>query len=192
MAIINDKRCKVCNSEYRNKIEKLLSEGMSARKISDYINDEYGENISHNSINTHKKKHWNVNKEVQRVKIQEESKELFQEKVKEGLTRLDSLKHERSENLSLANKLRLLIDKIIDQLTDFLEGKTKKLKINPEVIKGIQALYNTATNGVRYSASEEYKQLEGGNEDDPFKILMDLMSAAEDDKDGLEEDEETS
>jgi hypothetical protein len=24
MAIINDKRCKVCNSEYRNKIEKLF------------------------------------------------------------------------------------------------------------------------------------------------------------------------
>lgn len=179
MAVINDKRCKVCVSEHRNEIEKMLTEGISARRISEYIQNKYNETISHNSINTHKKKHWNIEKEVQRVAIEKESEELFHEKVREGLTRLDALKKERNKNQEMSDRLRILINKIIDQILEYYEGKRKKLDINPELFKAIQSLYNTTTSGVRYNASEEYRQLDGGDEDDPFKDLINALGNLE-------------
>ena len=39
----------------------------------------------------------------------------------------------------------------------------------------MQALYNTATNQVRYTASEEFKQLDQDTED-PFVKLMEMIA----------------
>lgn len=181
MAIKHNNKCKVCNSEHRTEIEKLLSEGWSARRISAWLKETYDESISDNAILRHKKKHWNVSQEIKKRISQKESEELFEEEVEKRIGRIESLRKERIENLELAIKLR----KIFNEL---LEGEGWK-RLHPETFKAMQALYNTVTNQVRYTAAEEFKQLDQDTED-PMLKLMELMSnghkEAEDDSEEAE------
>ena len=167
MAVVHDKRCKVCNSSHRTEIERLLAEGWSARRISEWLEEHFGEKISHAAISSHKKKHWNVAEEVKKRAAQKESEELFEIEVSKGLSRLDALKKEREENQKLAEKLRKIFFELIDN------GDWKR--VHPETFKAMQALYNTATNQVRYTASEEFKQLDQDTED-PFVKLMEMIA----------------
>lgn len=182
MTPIYDKRCKVCNSEHRAEIEKLLAEGWSASRISEWLKETYGEEISYTSVLRHKKNHWNVTKEVKKRISQKESEELFEVEVTKRIGRIESLRKERIENLELAMKLR----KIFNEL---LENDNWK-RLHPETFKAMQALYNTATNQVRYTAAEEFKQLDQDTED-PMMKLMELISnghkETEDDSEEAEE-----
>lgn len=167
MSVIHDTRCKVCNSPHRNEIENLLSEGWGTKRISAWLKETYDEQISHTSILNHKKKHWNVAREIKKRAAQKESEELFEAEVQKGLSRLEALKKEREENQKLAEKLRKIF-------FDLLENDNWK-RLHPETFKAMQALYNTATNQVRYTASEEYKQLDQDTED-PMLKLMELIA----------------
>ncbi|ABR31310.1 hypothetical protein [Thermosipho melanesiensis] len=166
MPVIHNKQCKVCNSEHRTEIEKLLAEGWGTRRISKWLKDKYNESISDNAILNHKKKHWNVSKEIKKRAARKESEELFEEEVKKGLTRLETLRTEREENFKLAKELRTIFFGLLKS------GKWKRL--HPETFKAMQSLYNTATNQVRYTAAEEFKQLDQDTED-PFVKLMELI-----------------
>ena len=167
MPVIHNKRCKVCNSPHRNEIENLLSEGWGTKRISIWLKETYGEEISDKAILNHKNKHWNVAKEIKKRAAQKESEELFELEVSKGLSRLESLKKEREENHKLAEKLRKIF-------FDLLENDDWK-RLHPETFKAMQALYNTATNQVRYTASEEFKQLDQDTED-PFVKLMEMIA----------------
>jgi len=167
MPVIHDKRCKVCNSSYRNQIEKLLAEGWGTKRISNWLKEKYNEKISAGSILNHKNKHWNVSKEIKKRATQKESEEIFEEEVQKGLTRIESLRKERVENQELAEKLRKIFN-------DLLENDNWK-RLHPETFKAMQALYNTATNQVRYTAAEEFKQLDQDTED-PMLKLMELIA----------------
>ena len=166
-------RCKVCNSPHRAEIEKLLAEGWSSRRISKWLEETYGEKISHNAISTHKKYHWNVAEEVRKRAAQKESEELFEQEVQKGLSRLEALRREREENRKLAEELRRIFFEILKS------GEWQDL--NPETLKAMQALYNTATNQVRYTAAEEFKQLDNDAED-PFTRLLEMIKHAEGDE----------
>jgi len=167
MSIVHDKKCKVCNSPHRAEIEKLLSEGWGVKRISKWLLDTYDEKISDGTILRHKKQHWNVAKEIQRRLSQKESEELFEAEVRKGLTRIESLRKERIENQELAEKLRKIFN-------DLLKDDSWK-RLHPETFKAMQALYNTATNQVRYTAAEEFKQLDQDAED-PMLRLMELIA----------------
>jgi len=160
-------RCKVCNSPHRAEIERLLAEGWSSRRIAQWLEEKFGEKISHRAINEHKKRHWNVAKEIKRRAAQKESEELFEQEVQKGLTRLEALRREREENRKLAEELRRIFFSILKS------GEWQE--INPETFKAMQSLYNTATNQVRYTAAEEYKQLDSDSED-LFAKLLEMIS----------------
>ena len=51
-------------SDNRDIIDDLLLEGKSPRFVSDYIKNEFNENISHTAINNYRKNKLNVKKEV--------------------------------------------------------------------------------------------------------------------------------
>ncbi len=182
MSIKHNSQCKVCNSEHRVEIEKLLTEGWGVKRISDWLKEKYNEHISHTAIHNHKKNHWNVGLEIKKRAAQKESKELFEEEVKKGLTRLEALKTERDENFRLAQELRSIFFNLLKT------GEWKR--VHPETFKAMQSLYNTATNQVRYTAAEEFKQLDQDTED-PFVKLMELITNdKESDGDDSEEAEE--
>ena len=180
--VVHSKRCKVCNSSHRAEIERLLAEGWSTRRISKWLEETYGEKISRSSIQTHKKYHWNVSEEVKKRAAQKESEELFEEEVQKGLTRLEALRREREENRKLAEKLRRIFFDVLER------GEWKEL--DPETLKALQALYNTATNQVRYTAAEEFKQLDSDAED-PFARLLEMIRHAEQDEGAGEKTEES-
>jgi len=77
------------------------------------------------------------------------------------------LRNERQENQKLADQLRLIFFDLIQT------GEWKK--INPETLKGLQGLYNTATSQVRASAAEEFRQLDQ-NVEDPMAQLLELIA----------------
>jgi|GEM_PF-6590080 len=54
----NNKLCKVCNSPHRAEIEELyFVKGWGCRRISKYLYEKYGEDISHVAIYNHMKNH---------------------------------------------------------------------------------------------------------------------------------------
>jgi len=171
MSIKHSSHCKVCNSEHRSEIEKLLTEGWGVKRISDWLKEKYNEHISHTAIHNHKKNHWNVGLEIKKRAAQKESEQLFEEEVKKGLSRLETLKVEREQNFELAKQLRMIFFDLIKT------GDWKR--IHPETFKAMQSLYDTATNQVRYTAAEEFKQLDQDIED-PFAKLMELIKNDED------------
>jgi len=175
-------RCKVCNSPHRAEIEQLLAEGWSSRRISRWLLEKYGEKISFASIQNHKKYHWNVAEEIRKRAAQKESEELFEQEVQKGLTRLEALRREREENRKLAEELRQILFEVLKS------GEWRVL--DPETLKALQALYNTATNQVRYTAAEEFKQLDTDAED-PFTKLLEMIRHAEGDEGTREETEES-
>jgi hypothetical protein len=183
MSILHNSKCKVCNSEHRAEIEKLLAEGWGVKRISAWLEETYNEHISHTAILRHKKSHWNVGLEIKKRAAQKESEQLFEEEVKKGLSRLETLKVEREQNFELAKQLRMIFFDLIKT------GDWKR--IHPETFKAMQSLYNTATNQVRYTAAEEFKQLDQDAED-PFVKLMELITNdKESDGDDSEEAQES-
>lgn len=166
MSIKHNSQCKVCNSEHRVEIEKLLAEGWGVKRISEWLEEKYNERISHTAIHNHKKKHWNVGLEIKKRAARKESEKIFEEEVKKGLTRLETLRTEREENFKLAKELRNIFFGLLKS------GEWKRL--HPETFKAMQSLYNTATNQVRYTAAEEFKQLDQDIED-PFAKLMEMI-----------------
>lgn len=179
-------QCKVCNSPHRAEIEKLILEGWSVRRIANWLKETYGEQISHAAIANHKNKHFNVAREIRKRVSVEESKQLFETAVREGISRIDSLKQERLKNIELAEMLR----SIFKQLLVNNNWKT----VSPETIKALQMLYHTATTQVRLTAAEEYKQLGGTDVEDVVgELLRQLAGIEEDEEDrgGSEEASET-
>lgn len=74
---MKSKKCKVCNSEYRAEIEELyFVKGWGSRRISKYIYETYGEDISHAAIANHFKHH--VSEELLN-KIEEETTKACEE-----------------------------------------------------------------------------------------------------------------
>lgn len=169
--VVYEKLCKVCNSPHRAEIEERLAQGWSSRRISTWLQDTYGEIISHSSIALHKRKHWNVEEEVRRRAAK--SEQLFETEVNKGLSRLEALRREREENQKLAEQLRGIFFELLQT------GNWKR--IHPETLKGLQALYNTATTQVRYTAAEEFKQLDQDTED-PFVKLLEMIRHAKGDE----------
>lgn len=160
-------RCKVCNSPHRNEIETLLAQGWGTPRISQWLKDTYSEEISHKSIYKHKMNHWNVQREIAARISTQQSQELFEQQVQKGITRIESLRNERQENQKLADQLRLIFFDLIQT------GEWKT--INPETLKALQGLYNTATSQVRASAAEEFRQLDQ-NVEDPMAQLLELIA----------------
>lgn len=189
----HNRRCKVCKSEHRTEIEQLIAAGWGARRIVAWLKETYGEEMSETPIWVHKKYHFNVKEEIKKrlalveskeiVEEQEkQSKELFEQEVEKGITRLEMLKQEREQNYKLACELRIIFLDLI---------KTGEWKtIHPEIFKAMQMLYNTATSQVRYCASEEYKQLNQDSED-PFVVLMELIKTVGDESGADSEDSQS-
>lgn len=75
------RKSKIESSPHYNEIVELLVAGYSARHVSDYLLNEYGEKISHTSLNKFKKGKLNIKAAV-RQKIIEEEKKKTKENIK--------------------------------------------------------------------------------------------------------------
>ena len=101
-------RCKVCTSEHRREIEEKYQSGMSARAISKWLAETYGEEISHRSISNHMAKHFNVREIVQKKYIEnksedpEERMKVFVEEELDEIAELDSIIRESKELRQIA------------------------------------------------------------------------------------------
>lgn len=74
MCVNMARKSKVETSTHYNKIVELLVAGYSARYVSNYLEDEYNEKISHVALNNYKKNNLNVKAAVKK-KILEKEKE---------------------------------------------------------------------------------------------------------------------
>ena len=74
MCVNMARKSKVETSTHYNKIVELLVAGYSARYVSNYLDDEYNEKISHVALNNYKKNNLNVKAAVKK-KILEKEKE---------------------------------------------------------------------------------------------------------------------
>jgi len=79
MASINS-RCKVCESPYRAEFEQLYFQGWGGKRISKYLKEKYGVEISHVTIIKHMNEHV---KQQLREAIEKETTEIYTQMYKE-------------------------------------------------------------------------------------------------------------
>lgn len=90
------RKSKVETSPHFEEIVDLLLQGKSGRKISDYLKNEYNEDIGFNAINTYRRKHINLEDKV----LREVDKRLSEKAVKE---KVDTLEHIEESTQAVVN-----------------------------------------------------------------------------------------
>ena len=84
MCVNMARKSKVETSSHYNEIVELLVAGYSARYVSNYLDDEYNEKISHVALNNYKKNNLNVKAAVKK-KIIEKEKEKKQKSIDDAV-----------------------------------------------------------------------------------------------------------
>lgn len=155
MAVFHVKQCKVCNSQLRNKIEKLYVEAsLSPEKIHEYLTTAASEeeqeiaakeNFSAMAIRRHLSKHFDLKagvmiRQAETMTKLEQSKKNFEKGVESKIDAIANLNH-----LIEANMLR------IQEVEDTLQGKTKHEKIiqYTSAIKGLIESLSKLTGDLR-------------------------------------------
>ncbi|MFW6007877.1 MAG: hypothetical protein ACOCP8_01320 [archaeon] len=107
MGVFYEKRCKVCNSKFRNRIEDLNTQGMSPQKVYDYLQgltdpEEQqiveDENINPSSIRRHMDRHYDIEDgaKVKMAEIKskvEKSRENYKHGVQKVIDKVGTITH---------------------------------------------------------------------------------------------------
>lgn len=152
-------RCKVCNSPHRALIEKWAKEnGLSPRVISEKLEQEYGEKISHKSIWRHLNEHFDVKAEVREQ--YQKSQEQLQKQVEKTLSDVEMLDRIAQGNYELYIAVKEWIDQIVQE----------KRKAPP---RSLVDLLSTAAAEVRQQLKQKQELLG----DDPESKMADALVA---------------
>lgn len=112
---------KIESSPHYNEIVDMLVAGYSGRRVSDYLLNEYGEKISHASLNRYKKDNLNVKAAV-RQKIIEKEKKKKEEKKKKATQPVIEKEVEKeikaNESFELATDYRFQDIKKLDNIIE--------------------------------------------------------------------------
>lgn len=161
MCIIMPPKSAVELSDHRDEIDDLLLEGKSPRFVSEHLQREYSEKISHTAINNYRKKHLNVNKEAT-VKYQEKrSNEVRDDAVNQTVSDLEYC----DDIIELAHRVKLIVDH---------ENKISELDIKKLGLQAIRV------------KQEIFKQ---GYEDDK-EFTIRIVGVDSDENDNLETEQE--
>lgn len=151
----------IITSIFRKEIEEMILEGKSSRQISKWLK-EHDEDISHTSINTYKKKEFNIQSEA----VKQYNDKLSQKRKDKGVEDVVSDLDYCDEIIQLAHKTKLRVD----PTNKVTELDIKKLGLSAVKIK-----------------QEIFKQ--GGNDDNDFTIR--IIGVDSDEDDNLETQSET-
>jgi hypothetical protein len=93
-------------SDHRDEIDDLLLEGKSPRFVSDRLQNEYDEKISHTAINNYRKKHLNVKKEATIKYHEKRSQKVKDEHIEKTVSDLEYC----DDIINLAHKVNIKVD----------------------------------------------------------------------------------
>ena len=113
------RKSKIETSPHYNEIVDMLVAGHSGRRVSEHLLNEYGERISHVSLNNFKKKNLNVKAAVREKLIEEQKKEAKQkakEASKKGIEKEVSKLLQSNDSFELATDYRFKDIKKLDKL----------------------------------------------------------------------------
>lgn len=110
------RKSKVETSPHYNEIVELLVAGYSGRYVSDYLENEYGEKITHTTLIKYKKNNLNVKAAVKK-KILEKEKEKKQEPIKNPVQKEVDRELQAQETFEVAADYRF---KDIQKLDDLI------------------------------------------------------------------------
>lgn len=116
MCITMARKSKVETSPHYNEIVELLVAGYSGRYVSDYLQNEYNEKISHVALNKYKKNNLNVKAAVKQ-KILEKEKEKKQKPINNAVQKEADKEIQAQETFELAADYRF---KDIQKLDDLI------------------------------------------------------------------------
>lgn len=116
MCITMARKSKVETSLHYNEIVELLVAGYSGRYVSDYLQNEYNEKISHVALNKYKKNNLNVKAAVKQ-KILEKEKEKKQKPINNAVQKEADKEIQAQETFELAADYRF---KDIQKLDDLI------------------------------------------------------------------------
>lgn len=128
------RKSKVETSPHYNEIVDLLVAGYSGRYVSDYLENQYNEKITHTTLNKYKKDKLNVKAAV-RKKIIEKEKEKSQAKVnkatEDGINKEAQKTIQAKESFEIAADYRYRDIKKLDDLIVQAESINVDLDIHP-------------------------------------------------------------
>ena len=116
MCVNMARKSKVETSSHYNEIVELLVAGYSARYVSNYLDDEYNEKISHVALNNYKKNNLNVKAAVKK-KIIEKEKEKKQKSIDDAVGKKVESELQAQETFEIAADYRF---KDIQKLDDLI------------------------------------------------------------------------
>ena len=128
------RKSKVETSSHYNEIVELLVAGYSARYVSNYLEDEYNEKISHVALNNYKKNNLNVKAAVKKKILEKEKakkKEKAQEAAKESIENESDKELQAQETFEIAADYRFKDIQKLDDLISQAESITIDLDERP-------------------------------------------------------------
>lgn len=143
LALVNNPRCKCCNSIYRNEIDLMLARGFSYRAIEGYLK-EIGEELSYKSVERHANSHLNIEYGHYRKLAEIHSKEI-QEEIAKGSFKIVSGK--------------AFLDLFIQKGWDALIGGSLEVEAR-DLIGAIKLREDIVKDGVDQLKEEMAKQLQ--------------------------------
>ena len=128
------RKSKVETSPHYNEIVKLLVAGYSGRYVSDYLENEYNEKITHATLNKYKKNNLNVKAAVKKKILEKEKakkKEKAQEAAKESIENESDKELQAQETFEIAADYRFKDIQKLDDLISQAESITIDLDERP-------------------------------------------------------------
>jgi hypothetical protein len=171
---------KIHDSLHYNEIVNMLIEGKSGRKISDYLKEEYGETISHTTINKFNKEEVNLKNKVDakvrrrsKEKVEKEIKKLNEKKVNDEIQTAADIETAVNQGVSEVELMNLMISSGPDIWGKVLDNPN----ISPEYI--MKLILNAVK--LKFDRDKDTNNLDI-NLDTNLKKLGDLINPeAEDD-----------
>lgn len=121
MCVNMARKSKVETSSHYNEIVELLVAGYSARYVSNYLDDEYNEKISHVALNNYKKNNLNVKAAVKK-KIIEKEKEKKQKSIDDAVGKKVESELQAQETFEIAADYRFRDIQKLDDLISQAEA----------------------------------------------------------------------
>lgn len=116
------RKSKVEASPHYNEIVDLLVAGHTPRYVSDYLSDEYGENISYGTLNRYRKNNLNVKAAVKQKIIEKEKNKRREKAVGKGIEQEAEKQFHAKESFEIAADYRFKDIKKLDELISQAEA----------------------------------------------------------------------
>lgn len=183
---IYESRCSTCTSEHREEIEaKKIEEDWSLRKISRWLEKQYGEKISPQALGRHFEKHLMDNLE-RAVQSEIRTREVASKEVTQTLNLIDELRGSIAILKKMLNRLLDLDKREGDVSTSRINALTKCLTETRLTIKELNSLTGSLEiSGIREDDVKEefFSQFADKVDPDVAKLVLEAWEETEEEID---------